>query len=450
MYTTFIKVLTWNSSTTFLYKSILLCHQIMLYTVISKFSYGIQSTLFATIYALIACTNFGFEETLLPFFSTYSQSQTQFKQILHHFILRICAVAIISFIFYATFITAPFNFIQNIRLYCDDNIIVLITLIFFVESIKKSIGTIIQLAFLQKKISYAELGMLTSYVTTIWLVYHYQRSISLFTIFMPMFITSLLELIYLSYVFFKYYKNLPIKISNISYALKIPFKVVFTQRIYNWIHQITKTIFSPNILTIMFAYMLGFQQAAMIKFFTNIITLGYTWIHKAIGISSAATLSAINHAPIREIQPIFNQITRAYFKFLYSMSTVIGLVISYSYYMHIITPIMALQIIIFFCIGFLEQITLTYEQLFISQKKSQYLALINITELTLLFLILYINKDIHGYICMIIFVIAKLVSLTVIELLAQKYWNIRPILLSNHYIKICIAILFIAGVSLMM
>src|SRR3989339_614144 len=102
MHKTFKQALTWNSSTAFLYKAILLFHQIMLYTVISKTLYGIQSTLFASIYVLIACTNFGFEETLLPFFSIYSQSQQQFQQILHHFILRVLAVAIISMIFYAT------------------------------------------------------------------------------------------------------------------------------------------------------------------------------------------------------------------------------------------------------------------------------------------------------------------------------------------------------------
>jgi hypothetical protein len=91
MHKTFIKALTWHSSTTFLYKAILLLHQIMLYAVISKTLYGIQSTLFASIYALIALTNFGFEETLLPFFSTYSQSKQQFRQILHHFILQLLA-----------------------------------------------------------------------------------------------------------------------------------------------------------------------------------------------------------------------------------------------------------------------------------------------------------------------------------------------------------------------
>lgn len=437
MHSTFKKALTWNSSTAFLYKAILLFHQIMLYAVISKPLYGIQSTLFAAIYALIACTNFGFEETLLPFFSTYSQSKQQFKQILHHFILRIIAVAIISMIFYITLLSAPFTFIQNIRLYCDDTVILLIPLIFCIESIKKSISTMIQLAFLQKNISYAELGMLVSYVTIIWTIFAIQTNISLYTIFIPMLITTSCELLYLSYIFIQYYQQL--SLHSMPHA-KIPLQTLFMQRLFNWIHQVTKTFFSPNTMTIMFAYVLGFQQAATIKFFTNIITLGYTCIHKTVGISSGVALSAINHAPIEKIKEIFQEVTQAYFKFLYTMSFVIASVVGYSYYVAAITPLMALQIIIFFCIGFLEQITLTYEQLFMSQKKSKFLASINLAEVSLLLPTFYFNEFMHGYTILLIFVIVKLLSLMCIELLASKFWNIQPIVSCNLCIKIAVSI----------
>lgn len=422
MYKNFTKALIWNSTTAFAYKAILLVHQIMLYAIIPKTVYGIQSTLFASIYALISFTNFGFEDTLIPFFSIYSQSKQHFAQMLYYFILRVIAVAILSTIFYKTLVFAPIDLIENIRFYSDPIILLLIALIFFIESIKKTLSSITQLAFLNKQISIAELSMLISYITIIWSYYYFTGKITLYTIFMPMFITATLELIYLTVVITMYYQQIP---SIITTTNKIPFRLFLMQRIYNWIHQITKTIFSPNIMTIMFAYTLGFQQAATIKFFTTLITFGYTCIHKTIGISSGAILSATNHKSIEKIRFLFTQVTRSYFYFLYTMSTIIFVIVRYSYWANLITATMALHIVIFFIIGFLEQITLTYEQLFISQKKSKDLAILNIIELIIFFLIFYWSNYLQASVIFIFFVIIKLINLGAITYLADKYWAIN-------------------------
>ena len=442
MHKKFIKALTWNSSTAFLYKAILLLHQIMLYSVISKTLYGIQSTLFAYIYVIIALTNFGFEDTLLPFFSTFSKNKQQFLQILYHFTLRIIAVAIISVIVYGIMFIAPGQFLQNIRLYCDNRLAIIFALIFFVESIKKSANAMMQLAFLNKQIAFAELGMLISYIAIIWGIYFSTNSISLFTIFAPMFITASCELMYLSYALFQYYNQLP---SITVEPVRIPFILIFKQRIYNYIHQVTKTIFSPNSMTLLFTYMLGFQQAATIKFFTNVITLGYTCIHKTIGVTSGATLSAMHHTSFNQIQLIFAKITKTYFQFLYSMGIMVAIIIGYSWYTTAITPLMIAQITFFLIIGFLENITLTYEQLFISQHRSKILAIINLCELGLLAPIVYWGVFTHkGLFVLMAFILIKLTFLYVITFLAQRYWRIQPIVHKNIYILMisaCIAIM---------
>ena len=434
MHKKFIRALTWNSSTAFLYKAILLLHQIMLYSAISKTLYGVQSTLFAYIYVIIAITNFGFEDTLLPFFSTFSKNKQQFLQILYHFTLRIIAVAIISTILYGIMLTAPGEFLQNLRVYCDNRLIMVLISIFFVESIKRSVNAMMQLAFLNKQIAFAELSMLTSYIGIIWVIYLCNHSISLSTIFVPMFITAFCELIYLLSVLFRYYDQLP----TISTApINIPLLLIFKQRIYNYVHQVTKTIFSPNSMTLLFAYMLGFQQAATIKFFTNIITLGYTCIHKTIGVTSGATFSAIHHTSFNQIQLIFSKITKTYFQFLYSMSMIIALVLGYSWYAGTISHLMTLQILLFFFIGFLENITLTYEQLFISQHRSKILACINLIELSLLIPVIYWGSTIHaGLIVLMTFIFVKLTSLYCISSLAQRYWRIQPIIHRNVYLLI--------------
>ena len=139
MHTKFIQALMWNTSAAFLYKIMLLGHQILLYSVISKNMYGLQSYLFSTIYFTIAITNFGFDETLLPFFSTYSSTKSNFISLLSKLFTHIIIITFTTFIMYLYFTHGSGEFLHNLQFYCNKKIIFVITAIFFVESLKKSI-----------------------------------------------------------------------------------------------------------------------------------------------------------------------------------------------------------------------------------------------------------------------------------------------------------------------
>lgn len=425
MHKIFIKALVWNSSTAFIYKIALLSHQILLYSIISNTLYGLQSTLFAVIYTAIAFTNFGFEETLLPFFSTFTQSKKQFFQILSHFILHIIIVAFIALFLYMAMMYGSGEFLHNMRIYCNKNLIFIVAMIFFIESLKKSLVAMMQLAFLNKQIAYAEITMLITYISTIWIIFSLYKQLTLYNIFMPMLITSALELSYLSYVFFKFYCKLP----ELLHTSKISLEIIFKERIYNYINQIIKTIYSPNSMTIFFAYLLGFQQAATIKFFTNIITLCYTCVSKSIGITTGATFSAMKHMPLPAIQSFFKDVTHRYFQFLYILSCILIMVIGYSYSNSIISGIMVLHILLFFSISFLEHVSITYEQLFISQQAAQLLAFVNLIGLMLLIICGWVYHTYHFdpiiilYACLII----KILLLYIIRSLAKKRWGIASI-----------------------
>lgn len=422
MHKTFIKAFAWNSSATFVYKITLLLHQILLYSIISNTLYGLQSTLFAGIYTIIALTNFGFEETLLPFFSTFSQSKQQFRQIWYHFIIHSICIVIITLSLYIIVIHGSGEFLHNLRIYCNKNLIFIISIIFFIESIKKSIIAMMQLAFLNKQIAYANISMLILYIASVWTIFTVYGQLTLYDIFMPMLIASVFESCYLFYNFLSFYNALP----KIQQSPKIPFKVIFKQRIYNYIHQITKTLYSPNCMTIFFAYLLGFQQAATIKFFTNIITLCYTCISKTIGVTSGATFSAMNQMPLSTIKSLFQDITRRYFQMLLILSLLIVTIVGYSWYNSIISGIMAFQILLFFSISFLEHISITYEQLFISQLAGGILALINVIGLLLLSVCFYryFVHSMNQVIILYVFIGIKLLSLGVLSYLTKKRWDI--------------------------
>ncbi len=418
----FIHAFAWNSSAMFIYKVALLFHQILLYSVISKTLYGLQSTLFAIIYTMIALTNFGFEETLLPLFSTFSKSKQQFRQFLIHSISHIIVVVFIGLILYITLSHGPGEFLHNIQLYCNKNLIFIIASIFFIESIKKSLIATMQLAFLNKQIAYAQITMLTKYIIVVWTIYTIFGQLTLYNIFIPMLVSSTLEVCYLFYHCTQFYNSL----SNIPKNQNIPLHVIFKQRIYNYINQIVKTIYSPNCMTLFFAYLVGFQQAATIKFFTNITTLCYTCASKVIGTTSGATFSLMNTMPLPEIQSFFKKITQRYFQFLYMISVILMVIIGYSYYYSIITQNMALQITLFFVISLLENLNVTYEQLFISQHAAKFLALINSTGLGLLGISgwFYYLYGFNPIILLWIGIIMKIICILILNISAYKRWGI--------------------------
>ncbi|MBP6869877.1 hypothetical protein KBC04_03280 [Candidatus Babeliales bacterium] len=422
MHTTFIKALKWNSSANFLYKIMLLSHQILLYSVISKTLYGLQSSLFAIMYTIIALTNFGFEETLLPFFSIYSQSKSQFKQILSQFFYQIIMLVIITIIFYLGIAHGSGEFLHNLQLYCNKNLIFILSLLFFVESCKKTLLAIMQLAFLNQQIAYAQIIMLSCYIACVWSLYGFYNQVTALTIFVPMLITSSLELWYCVYNVWNFYNGL----SNEPAADNIPLKVLFKQRVYNYLNQITKAIYSPNSMTLFFAHLFGFQQAATIKFFTNIITLLYTCISKSIGVTTGATFSAMNQMSLISIQSFFVDVTKRYFQFLYLLTSIVLCVLGYAWYTSFITTIMTFQILLFFSISFLEHLSITYEQLFMSQRKAWPLALVNVGGLIILIPSLYVFA-VYGVrlsFFLGIFVGIKILSLWKISSLAYQYWGI--------------------------
>ena len=264
--------------------------------------------------------------------------------------------------------------------------------------------------------------MLSCYIGSVWSLYWLYQDINLSIIFMPMLLTGTLELSYYLYILQKYYH----KMSQEPVAADIPFKVLFLQRCYNYCNQITKAVYSPNSMTLFFTYLFGFQQAADIKFFTTLITLLYTCIAKSIGVTTGAIFSAINHMSITHIQSFFINITKRYFQFLYLLTGILTSVVGYAWQSSYITGIMAVHILIFFSISFLEHVSITYKQLFMSQAHAWQLALINLSGLIIIipsfyaFACNWINQSIF----LIAFLVVKVVSLWIISYAAHIYWKI--------------------------
>ena len=104
---------------------------------------------------------------------------------------------------------------------------------------------------------------------------------------------------------------------------------------------------------------------------------------------------------LEQIQSTFKVAIKTHIFFLGLTGIITSIVLGYSWSLNFITSSMVLQVLLFFIISFLENISLTYEQLFIAQHRAKILAQINILELSLLAPIIYsgmlINNNIFIY-----------------------------------------------------
>jgi fumarate reductase subunit C len=87
---------------------------------------------------------------------------------------------------------------------------------------------------------------------------------------------------------------------------------------------------------------------------------------------------------------------------------------------------MALHILLFFSISFLEHVSVTYEQLFISQQAAKLLAMINLVGLVLLSGCgwIYHSYNINPIILLCMIMTIKILLLDAIRFFAEIYWGI--------------------------
>ena len=423
MYQKFIKAITWNSISVFLYKSILLLHQIILFHFIPKALYGTSGTIFSSIYLLIGISTLGFDYALFALFSKYIQSKRTFRDLVVQYFIRliitISIALIMATLLYSNMQIPILSFFQKS---VPHALIPIVLTIFVTESMRKSIETAAQLLFLNQAIACIQVSMILLYITMVWTSYFALGFISLYTIFIPMLIISTFETMLTSVIIYKVYKKLPEQIPNVH---PVTHKPAFIQeQIFNYVNQTAKNLFSPNFLMVFVAYNLGMSQAGYIRFFTNIITLLYMLLTRSVGIPTGALFSKLLSTPLSATKSSFIRITNTYIQVLYFLAiTIIVTMMPYLRH-HAMTP----HILLFIAVGFVEYITITYEKLFVVQKRSKTLAIINGISICLLFLYLYNKENIPLFIIILPILLIRIASAIYIGQYAFKLWKVAPTL----------------------
>ncbi len=424
----FMQAVLWNAFNVFLYKIILQTHQFCLFYVISNELFGISGTLFSSVYLLIGLTNFGFDYSLFAFNQSFSSCQNNFLKMMRFFLWRsiiACLTAMFLFLFFYYFSYLPQ--ISFITQFTSIPLIALLMIMFISENIKRSFELFGYLSFLNKTITIVEIFTLLIYTSMVWSYYFLFGYINLYVIFTAMCCMSILELLIVIQRLKTFQKSLPLHDSNQSFPTT--HEIILNQAV-NYINQITKALFSPNMIIVFLAYHIGIIKAGYIKLTIDSIILLYMLLNRAVGIPSGALMSrraTTKNLNLPHFTTSFLTITNAYIQFLYSLLiTTCMIIVPCIIKENCLSTTLSVNILFFTFAGFLEYLIITYEKLYLTQNKACTLAIINFLGFLFMIPAFWYSGYLPKMYILLPFVVIRLVSFFTIAYVAYQIWSLAP------------------------
>lgn len=417
----------WNAIEAIAYQTILFCHQLLLFRATSLTLYGLIGTLFSLLYMSILIANAGLETSLGSFFTFYTSS----KQICKKFMLRQLIAQSLVFAllipFWCFIGQMCVRFWQpTFSISCS--LLLLVGFIAFLEGTKKNLKTILHLAFFNKDMALLEITTMCAYTTIVWITYCHTKNITLYTIFLPMAITSALDVSILTYYMYaRMYQKLP-ALTTITSPIDNPlsWKRIIHARTCNWLNQLSTLLFSSNFLVPFFSAIIGLSHAAIFRLISSITYFITTTIHRLFGTTSITVLAQTKHLESHEKQAVFASITKEFNHILYGI--IIFSLINYHKILHLngIKESTSYDIaLLFFLMNIIEQFFVAYEKFMISEEKAVYILLVNMISIFLATGAIYLSKEFSATNVLIVFIFIRLFILLMTYLLSLYCWNIR-------------------------
>jgi hypothetical protein len=408
---TFLTSIRWTFIEAIVYQLVLVAHHIVVFRTVSPALFGMSSTIFSLLYLIIAIANFGFDHTLSSFFISASQSKKNFNHLIQRQLLfSICIMLIVA---------SYFLYMQTMVSFACASIL---AALYIVESMRKSLASLLHVALYNKPIAFIEIGALLGYITIIWTCFYSGIPFSLSLIFTPLLITSFISLVLYFYYTYLLYCQLP----DDSLTTPHRYTCIIQNRTYTWINQLSHLFFSTNFLVPFFAYHYGLAYAGLFKI---ISTLSYSLssiLRKIAGSTSSALFA--HHKHTDNHQPHFTLATSVIHQLLY------GIIIFFSINYHKILgatsmPLSSSHLIMayfFLLITISESFFITYETFLITHEKTHYLALFNCSIMIMLFIFLPTIQYTAPVTTLIMLLIVRMLTFASIYWYSHYRWKIKP------------------------
>lgn len=386
IYKLFNRSIKWNTIEAIVYQTILTLHQILLFSAVDKLSYALIGTIFSLLYLSIVFLNFGLDKSLATFFLEYTKSKSNFKRFfMFQLFIQLALLITVGLIFILFKDSISYLFSSNFKCpVLENSSWLILSLLLLSESLKKTLRTFAQLAFLNKQTAIIETFAITLYFVTVWGYYLITSKINLLSILIPFVLESIISNFCLSVVVYKFYQ----KINNTELNNPSVLTIV-SNRFYVYINQLSHMFFSGNFIIPFLAYIYSLEQISSLKLTNNITVFITVLMERIFGITSAALLTHVKNLNITDRRQAIGISTNKLFNMLYAI--IIFLIINFKFissYKIVISDLNWMPIYLFLILIFFENFFITYEQYLIVEEKSYYLMIINSLSAILFYIVL--------------------------------------------------------------
>lgn len=387
----FLSGIRWNTLEACLYQGILWGCHIALFSNLDRAAYGTIGILFSLLYIGVSLCSLGLDSALSPFIRYITHSKASFKGLLGvHCIPNLVlygALLLLS----CTYDLNNFFSLFGIA-HLDQIFIFIFIMLLVTESIKKTVKTLLGLLFYNQMLATLEIIYIITYVTTIAALYYAHIPLTVYSIFLPVFIYSAVIAGILIATLFHYYNQLPETRDGIEPGL---IKRMLSSRIFGYINQLGHIPFTGNMLVPLFAFHLGISQAAIAKVISATLQSISTIINKIIGQTSEAAFAHAHaySSSSDEKHSIFALANR----YVYSIMAYVFLILCAFNYKTIVAhafipDLHANTILIAFALLLvIEPLFMTYEKKYLVEEKGYSLLYYNLTMLLLFGAWIYSN-----------------------------------------------------------
>lgn len=405
----FYHAIKWNTIEAVLYHALYFVHQLGLYALVATQDYGKYGSLISFSFLCAPLLMGALDMALIPHMKQLSKSKESFKGLIWNYLLPQCGIMFLMPLF--LYIAVHYKLVTALN-YLSGKECLFVGIFIALESCKKLLRRVLQLLFYNQQTAAIEVASISVYMIVFWGAIFYGIKPSLFLVIFPFMAASTPSLIFFGSLFYKYYQGLP---KNTDCK---PSPSIFSTQLPAFANQISRSLFSSNLLIPLFVGWVGFAQAGVAILAKNITyTLTY-FLHKICS-PTAAFLSDTKDLGEEKQKDAFLMSVKLFF--IVSLVGLFGLIL-YNTTNHANLSLMALfYMCFFFVVHLLEHLFTLYEKFFTSQNKGGFLLACNIISSLIAFIVFTQLKSLN-FLVLIILVF----SVRVLLLIGLSYLIFSP------------------------
>jgi hypothetical protein len=411
----FFSGLRWGAIEQFTAQLALLVHQFFLFKVCGASSYGHISVLFSFVWLVGALMNFGFDQTLSPFFADSLRNRFVFRKIvLQPLIIQ---TAILALGATTSFCIIPFITSTSI----DQTLWLLLSACSAGEGFRRSLRIILQFSGRYKSVASIEIMYSFIYIGLVWSMHWIGIPFAPIMLLSTLLFVNTLSIILLAGIFREFYYSLPA--TDGTYIP--PYKLMLQTRFFGYTNQIINQLLSTSFLVPLTAALLGKESSAVAALTGYLSYFIGSLFKRTFGVASGASFAQARREVNGTKRALFAQATSLLLGALTVLIVALPFMLSlFLYCIDCPSTIHYTPLYLLFFITLSEHLLMTYERFFLTEDQIHLFTFYNFFGFLLVGGATFLWNQSPGIMTTVTILVARIFSIALIARIGFKKWGI--------------------------